>query len=55
MKKVLLATAIAAVSTTAAMADVSISDYQEGKAHALMQAANSFEARGINIVENSNK
>ena len=55
MKKVLLATAIAAVSTTAAMADVSISDYQEGKVHALMQTANTFEARGINIVENSNK
>ena len=55
MKKVLLATAIAAVSTTAAMADVSISDYQEGKIHALMQTANTFEARGINIVENSNK
>ena len=55
MKKVLLATAIAAVSTTAAMADVSISDYQEGKVHALMDTANKFEARGINIVENSNK
>ena len=37
------------------MAEVSISDYQEGKVHALMQTANTFEARGINIVENSNK
>ena len=55
MKKVLLATAIAAMSTTAAMADVSISDYQAGKVHALMTSANSFESRGINIVENSNK
>ena len=55
MKKVLLATAIAAMSTTAAMAEVSISDYQAGKVHALMTTANSFESRGINIVENSNK
>ena len=55
MKKVLLATAIAAMSTTVAMADVSISDYQAGKVHALMTSANSFESRGINIVENSNK
>ena len=55
MKKVLFATVAAVMSTTAAMADVSISEYQQGKTHALMQAANSFEARGINIVENSNK
>ena len=55
MKKVLLATAVAALSTTAAMADISISDYQEGKVHALMDTANKFEARGINIIENSNK
>ena len=52
MKKVLLATVAAVMSTTAAMADVS---YQEGKIHGLMIAANNFEDRGINIVENSNK
>ena len=52
MKKVLFATVAAVMSTTAAMADVS---YQEGKIHALMTAANNFESRGINIVENSNK
>ena len=55
MKKVLLATAIAAVSTTAAMAEVSISDFTQGKVTALMTVANNFESRGINIVENSNK
>ena len=55
MKKVLLATAIAAMSTTAAMAEVSISDFQVGKVTALMETANKFDARGINIVENSNK
>ena len=55
MKKVLFATVAAVMSTTAAMADVSISDYQVGKAHALAQVANKFDARGINIVENSNK
>ena len=55
MKKVLFATVAAVMSTTAAMADVSIPEYQEGKTHALMQAANTFEARGFNIVENSNK
>ena len=55
MKKVLLATAIAAMSTTAAMANVTISDYKIGKIHGLMETANTFEARGINIVENSNK
>ena len=42
MKKVLLATAIAAVSTTAAMADVSISDYQEGKKLLLTTALVAF-------------
>ena len=52
MKKVLFATVAAVMSTTAAMADVS---YQEGKIRALMTAANNFESRGINIVENSNK
>ena len=52
MKKVLFATAAAVMATTAAMADVS---YNTGKVHALMTVANSFEARGINIVENSNK
>ena len=55
MKKVLFATVAAVMSTTAAMADVSISDYQVGKAHALAQVANKFDARGINIVENSNR
>ena len=55
MKKVLFATVAAVMSTTAAMADVSISDYQVGKAHALAQVANKFDARGINIIENSNK
>ena len=54
MKKVLFATAAAVMATTAAMADVNI-DYQTGKVHGLMIAANNFESRGINIVENSNK
>ena len=52
MKKVLFATVAAVMSTTAAMADVSFS---EGRITALMTAANNFESRGINIVENSNK
>ena len=52
MKKVLFATAAAVMATTAAMADVS---YSDGKIHALMETANKFESRGINIVENSNK
>ena len=52
MKKVLFATVAAVMSTTAAMADVS---FGEGKVVALMEAANKFESRGINIVENSNK
>ena len=52
MKKVLFATVAAVMSTTAAMADVSFS---EGRITALMVAANNFESRGINIVENSNK
>ena len=55
MKKVLFATVAAVMSTTAAMADVSISEFTQGKVTALMTAANSFESRGINIVENSNK
>ena len=52
MKKVLFATVAAVMSTTAAMADVGFS---EGRITALMTAANNFESRGINIVENSNK
>ena len=43
------------MSTTAAMADVSISDFTVGKVTALAETANKFEARGINIVENSNE
>ena len=55
MKKLLLTTMAATMMSTAAIADVNISDYEVGRIHGLMQTANNFENRGINIIENSNK